>query len=156
MGAEAFQRRSQQECSPHLSGEPTWDRLWKRGDRSQREERGAPTPTHALAEEEKCFDAVLGESPARLRTELSSGMQAGFKEDWRWKGGPADQSLEGRGWPATTTLHETVAPWFYWRRFTNKCSILELGSRGTPAVPVQPVQYDLIPSARVILSSKRK
>lgn len=65
-----------------------------------------------------------------LRTELSSGIQAGFKEGWRWKGGPEDQSLELTWWPVTVT------PLFYWRRFSNKSSILELGS-GEP----RPCQY---------------
>lgn len=107
MGVEAFQPGSQQECSPHLSREPRWDRIIKRNDRSQREEREAPTSTHALAEEEeeeeKCFDAALGEGPV---WEQSSGIKTELKEGWRWKGRPADQSLEHTWWRATATVHK--------------------------------------------------
>lgn len=53
--------------------------MWKRGDRSQREERGAPTPTHALAEEEKCFDAVLGESENRAQLRDPGRVQRGLE-----------------------------------------------------------------------------
>lgn len=91
-GWRRFQPGSQQECSPHLSPEPRWDGIIKRSDGSRREEREAPTPMHALAEEEegKKEKRVLMRAWVRVSVWDQS---SGLKEGW-WKDGPADQSLE--------------------------------------------------------------
>lgn len=77
-----------------------------------------------------------------------------------WDPGRVQRGLKMKGWTCRSKPGAHVMTCYhYTTRRPHLCSIgedsvtntlLELGSRGAPAVPVQPVRYDLIPSARVI------